>query len=221
MYFIDQLKRRKKILDKDFISSKFVISKNLIEQMKNPYTYPHKTRIAITDYLFNHVSYGGWNHPCRKWSPLAWNVKVNNIDTTGKAGGKGELVDSKLDKDWENHFKQNEQELTSLIFEDSQCGYIDEEYSTYPGNDQGDWKFCFGGRSGGWLILEEWKNTNFLDGFDSNGSWEIYLEELDWKSLKTLYRGVRCMDQDFTRAKASENVSYELNFQRTLWGKRK
>lgn len=40
---------------------------------KSPYTYPHRSKRAQVEYLADHDSYGGWNHPCRRWSPLSWN----------------------------------------------------------------------------------------------------------------------------------------------------
>lgn len=188
--------------------------------MKNLYTFPHKCRADITDYLINHTSYGGWNHPYRGWSPLAWNVKVHDIDWTGGRYLKvHEPIDPLLDETWEEYVKEgnNQDNLYQIIFEDARRYYGDEGlYTTYPGKDQGDWKFCFGGRSGGWMILEKWKGDNFLKMSD-RGSWEDYLDGLSFLDLRTLYKGVRCMDQDFTRENASREISYQLNFQRVLW----
>ena len=51
----------------------------------------------------------------------------------------------------------------------------------------------------------------------SKESWEDYLARLFFSDLKALYKAVKYMDVDFTRENASQNVSYQLNFQRTLW----
>ena len=185
---------------------------------KHPYTFPHKSKSGMMEYLMDHKGYGGWNHPYRGWSPLAWCVKINDIDVSGGWGLKHhEHIDPLLDEEWAQHWTENQNSLTEIIFEDAQITYREGLYTTYPGNDQGDWKFCFGGRSGGWLILEKWKNDDSFLKMGSKESWEDYLSDLFFSGLRALYRGVRCMDQDFTRENASRNVSYQINFQRTLW----
>ncbi len=184
---------------------------------KRPYTYPHKSHKAIIDYLINHKDYKGWNHPYRGYSPLAWNVKVYDVDKTGGRKSKyAEPIDPLLDDKWEDFVTENMDDLWSRIIEDAQSLYIEGDYCTYPGDDQGDWKFCFGGRSGGWLILSEWKNDNFLK-MDSKNSWEDYLDDSSFSNLTILYKAVRCMDADFTREKIQDEVNYQMNFQRVLW----
>lgn len=187
--------------------------------MKNIYTYPHKSKKEIIDYLLNHEAYGGWNHPYRGWSPLAWDVKVYNLDYTG--GWKSEYhepIDPLLDEKWDDYVR-SDNNVVNLATEDAQKEYIESEYCTHPGNDQGDWKFCFAGRSCGHLILQSWKSCDFLKMSDFH-NWECYLNDLSFSGLTTLYKGVRCMDVDFTRENASKNVSYQLNFQRVLWEER-
>lgn len=188
-----------------------------MKKQKCPYTFPDKSRVAITNYLISHTDYGGWNHPYRGWSPLAWNVKVDHIDWTGGRRLKyHQPIDPLLDDEWAEHAKRDESSLYDIIIEDARRTYDEGLYTTYPGDDQGDWKFCFGGRSGGWLILEGWKNDDFLK-MAHKECWEPYLDGLFYSDLITLYKGVRCMDQDFTREKARMEVSYQLNFQRILW----
>jgi hypothetical protein len=184
--------------------------------MKNIYTYPHKSKKSIIDYLVNHEAYGGWNHPNRGWSPLSWDVKVHRLDYTG--GWRldyHEPIDPLLDEKWDDYVRSDEN-VVNLATEDAQRQYLESEYCTHPGDDQGDWKFCFGGRSGGHLILKSWKSYDFLN-MGSSESWEDYLNDLSFSDLTTLYKAVRCMDVDFPRENASKNVSYQLNFQRVLW----
>ncbi len=188
--------------------------------MKHSYTFPARSRADMTDYLLSHVGYGGWNHPIRRWSPLAWNVKVHSFDQTGQCHG-GEACDPLLNDEWLFYLKDNDW-VISTAFEDAGRYLIEGDYTTYPGNDQGDWRFCFGGRSSGWLILEIWKKDNFLKGFSGHGfrgtnEWFVYLKDLSFSDLRTLYRGVRCMDVDFTPLNARKEVSYQINFQRVLW----
>lgn len=181
------------------------------------YTFPHKSRISIIEFLINHQNYGGWNHPYRGWSPLAWNVKVHYVDQTGGRNSKNaQPIDPLLDEEWEDFMTENMDDLWSLIIEGARNYLLEKLYTTYPGKDQGDWKFCFGGCSGGWLILEKWKNDNFLK-MAHKESWVDYLNNLSFSDLTILYKAVRCMDVDFTKEKVKDEVNYQLNFQRILW----
>lgn len=178
---------------------------------KCPYTYPHRSRRSIIDYLLDHESYGGWNHPSRGWSPFSWNVKVYNMK---ELANEGEVVDPTFDEEWLEHLKGN-QDLIDIAFEDARRGLIEGEYTTYPGDDQGDWEFCFGGRSGGHLILWKWRGTDLI--FNCEEEFKGWLTGLSWDDLRVLYRGIRCMDHDFTQEKAEKEVNYQLNFQRRLF----
>lgn len=175
----------------------------------------------MIDYLSNRKGYGGWNHPTRRWSPLAWCVKIYNVDETGGWKLKvHEPIDPFLNDDWNEYFKENYNDLWETCLEATR--YQLDNYTTYPGDDGGDWKFCFGGRSGGWLILSSWKNYDFLSTYGSHSftdmaGWLSFLEDLSFSELKTLYRGVVCMDHDFSRENVENEVSYQLNFQRVLW----
>lgn len=185
------------------------------QKFKSPYTYPHRSRAAMTDYLAEHESYGGWNHPYRRWSPLSWDVKLS----PSWKGKEGECkIDESLDDEWRKHC-DGSVHLWSWIVEDMQRTYLEGEYCTYPGNDQGDWKFCFSGRSGGHMLLEEWKTfgVSFLKDFSGEGDWREWLESRNYDALKALYRAVRCMDHDFTREKMNKEFEYQLNFRRYEW----
>jgi hypothetical protein len=178
--------------------------------VKTPfYTWPHRTKKARIEYLAAHESYGGWNHPARRWSPLAWNVKIHRADLTGKCGDY-EVSDLR-DEAW-NEYAQTSGSLWTMIVEDMQRMYLEGEYSTYPGDDQGDWEFTFAGRSGGWMLLKESK-WSFADA----GEWRDWLLEQDKETIEKLYRAVRCMDADFTSEKISREFEYQVNFQRSQW----
>lgn len=171
-------------------------------------------------YLSDHESYSGWNHPYRKWSPLSWDVKLSpNYD-----GKRGECkTDDALDDEWDKHVTSSDgQHIWDWIVEDMRCHYTEGTYCTYPGDDQGNWKFCFAGRSGGHMLLEEWKYgkwncINFLKGFYGVDTWTAWLEGQPFGELRTLYRAVRCMDADFTREKMNREFEYQLNFRRHEW----
>lgn len=185
---------------------------------KCPYTYPHKSKAGMVQYLASHDSYGGWNHPNRGFSPLSWNVKLYNFKTDGK---QGEFTATEsLDDAWEQ-YTQDTPELFEWVVEDMRRQYSEGEYTTYPGNDQGDWEFCFAGRSGGHMLLESWKgcgySIDFLGDFSSEADWEQWLDGLCFQDLKALYRAVRCMDADFTRDKINREVEYQVSFRREQW----
>lgn len=184
--------------------------------MNNQYTFPHKSKKSIIDFLLDHK---GRHDAYGNYYPLVWDVKVYDFDITGGRRLKhGEAIDPLLDEEWD-HFWRSERshDLYDLIFENARRPYLEGEYTTYPGDDQGNWKFTFIGRSGGWLALKEWLGFDFMRKIDSKSCWEEYLNYLFFSDLRTLYKAVRCMDVDFTRENASKNVSYALNFERTLW----
>ena len=181
---------------------------------KCPYTYPAKSRKAMTEYLTSHESYGGWNHPFRGYSPLSWNVKLGRTNNDGK---RGEYTTTpEFDEAWEAYCESNNG-LWDLIVEDMQRQYIEGEYTTFPGDDQGRWKFGFAGRSGGHMLLEKWDDLDFLRHFSGEDDWAQWLAEIGFYTLRELYRAVRCMDTDFTRANIDSEFEYQLNFQRGQW----
>lgn len=189
-----------------------------MQTTKCPYTYPHRSKSGMIQYLTSHDSYGGWNHPNRGWSPLSWNVKLYSFKTDGKQGDS--KPNEALDDAWGQYTEQNP-ELFNWIVEDMQRTYAEGEYTTYPGNDQGDWEFCFAGRSGGHMLLQTWKNSwanvDFLRDFSSEAEWGQWLDGLSFKNLQRLYRAVRCMDQDFTRTKINQEAEYQMSFRRQEW----
>lgn len=179
---------------------------------RSPYTYPHKSKHAQIDYLTGHDAYGGWNHPNRGWSPLSWNVRIGNADFEQP---KGEYqLDPSHDDAWAKYVEKKS-ELFYWACEDMARQYTEGEYTTYPGDDQGDWEFCFAGRSGGQMLLAKWKGTDFLRSFDSAEHWRDWLTEgIDTAALRTLYRAVRCMDHDLRRDAINAEFEYQLNFRR-------
>jgi hypothetical protein len=183
--------------------------------MKCPYSYPHRSRKSQVQYLADHDSYGGWNHPNRGWSPLAWNVKIGTINWRSPKGE--ESLDAGLDDQW-NQYVESNSELFYWICEDVARQYLEGEYTTYPGDDQGDWKFCLAGRSGGHLLLSDWRGTDFLSSFQNSEHWFDWLTSgITTEALNKLYRAVRCMDQDLERSRINAEFEYQLNFRRHEW----
>lgn len=180
--------------------------------MRSPYTYPHRSKRQQIEYLADHDSYGGWNHPYRGWSPLSWNVRIRHVNYDRP---KGEYdLDATYDDDWAAHVQENG-ELFYWVCEDMARQYVEGEYTTYPGDDQGDWKFCLAGRSGGQLLLADWAGTDFLRSFSDADHWRDWLANgITTDTLRTLYRAVRCMDHDLRRDAIHAEFEYQLNFRR-------
>lgn len=176
---------------------------------KCPYTFPHRTRRAMTDYILNRCgrSYYGVHYP------FAWDVKAWAADFDGdslRARAPEYDLDPGFDPDWESYVDSDDRFFWDCC-EDAARDVSEGEWTSYPGDDQGDWEFSFAGRSGGWLVLEKWRGWN-MRGADAET-----FAEMDLPTLKAFYRGIRCADSDFTPAKAAAEVEYQAAFRRHLW----
>jgi len=174
--------------------------------MRKPYAFPLRSRAAMSAYILDRKAYHDHYTPF----PFSWNVKAYHVDYDKP---KGEPLDSSLDAEWSKLMRKNDSYYANAL-EDAQREYADGEYTTYPGNDQGDWRFGFYGRSAGHLCLETWLGRK-MHGRDFDLT--EYVTELSFADVRTLYKALVCMDQDFTPHEANKNVEYHLNFQRTLW----
>jgi hypothetical protein len=187
---------------------------------KCPYTYPHRSKSDQIDYLVAHQS--RWADLC--WCPLVWNVKLYDVDTTGIKGDQP--VRRWLDDRWKEHLAQQaDDNIWNGIIEDMSRQYSDSEYTTWPGNDQGQWNFFFFGRSGGWMGLEKWTPSGYPTISEARfckrdfkpENWREFLEDQPARLVRELYRGVRCMDADFTTQKVHAEFAYQMNWHRRQW----
>ena len=169
--------------------------------MKCPYKFPLRSRKAMINYITK-------DRPTHSGLP-AWKVKVYNFDESGKSGP--ESIQQRFDSEWAKdsasfYYRAFESALANAI------GYDGKEWTSYPGNDQGEWQFFTAGRSGGWIVLESWRQHKGSDLLDSDS-----LAELPYEKLRLLYRGFVTADSDFTSAKACQNVNYAFNWIRAEW----
>ena len=177
--------------------------------MRNaPYSFPAKSRAAMVAYLLDRKSYYA-DHTAFAFS---WNVKAYRVDCEHP---KGEKTNPALDAKWAEHIADN-YDLYNLAVEDAQRHYAapDNEWTSYPGDDQGDWQFGFYGRGAGHMCLEEWRGNKMYGQYFDLTEW---LANIPFPALCAFYRGIVCADSDFTPAKASENIEFQLSFQRMLW----
>lgn len=186
-----------------------------------PYSFPARTLGDVIDFLARDRSRQYAYHR-ETGSRLAWYVKAHNIDVHGKESEYER--NAALDDAWEKHLETRKGlPVWEHAIEQAQ-EYYRRDWSSYPGDDQGDWRFAFGGRSSGWLCLQEWRGYKFARMDESEyhdfiaGLIHHYLEG-DGKAdyLEGFYIGIVCADADFTGEKASANVSYHYGFERQQW----
>ena len=166
---------------------------------KCPYSFPLKSRADIVDFLTRDGRYySGTRYR------FAWNVKTYAADFEGDSLRKHDpALDPALDS-----------ESFWRWCEAAAQGLSEGEWTSYPGDDQGDWGFSFAGRSGGWLVLEKWRGRDMRD-LDPTEMMDP--EEWPFADLRAFYRGIVCADQDFTPAKAATEVEYQAAFDRGQW----
>ena len=170
--------------------------------MKAPYSFPLKSRAAMVDYLLDRRSR---SYDARTFR-FCWNVKTYHASFDGDSLRKHE---PKLNPKWDSVWDMSESE--DWIYEDAHREISENEWTSYPGDDQGEWEFSFAGRSGGWIVLEKWRGHDLR-----NPDLEDFAE-WDFADLRAFYRGIVCADSDFTPAKACAEVEYQAAFYRGQW----
>lgn len=186
---------------------------------KCPYSWPHRSRKAMLEYLGEHESYV----PMNTWNGgfvLAWNIKVYNYDEMGRSGEK---VEARFDDRWREHVNDNF-ELFGQVCADATSYYTEKTWTNWPGIEQGEWEFGINGRSGGYMILTEapgwlpaprrWRMFSMI--WESRGDYQDWLAGLDTEILRRFYRAIRVLDHDLRREACEAEVSYHYNFQRTV-----
>jgi hypothetical protein len=164
--------------------------------------------------------YSGWNAPSRRAYPFAWNVKIHRFPDTARQ--LAEHVDSPLtpawDSAWEKHCDSGG--FFERICEDM-AGQV-EDYSTWPGDDSGEFKFSFAGRSGGWLVLESaygWQMSGLdLDALaDQSTEWGIDRSDWTFAEVRKLYKALMVMESDFASDKIQAEFAWHCAQARQQW----
>lgn len=180
------------------------------------YRVPSRTREEVIDFLAQHSF-----HRETPWGDfsLSWNIKVYHFDSSGKEGNPE--ANPAFDARWEA-FVEKKPELFYTVCGDALREYLENEYSTYPGDDMGHYGFHTAGRSGGHLVLTR------VEGIPSGElKWESKsdlldsLRALDDQQLVKLYRLVVSLDRDLSeenKAKAmARGYSDERAFMESEW----
>ena len=101
---------------------------------KAPYTFPHKSRADMIDYIMGHT---GRSYHYRHYK-FVWNVKASDAEFDGDSLRKHNRdLDAAFDAAWQEHLDRNP-ELFNLFCEDASRQLTDGEWTSYPGEDQGD-----------------------------------------------------------------------------------
>jgi hypothetical protein len=180
--------------------------------MKAPYSFPERSRAGMVKAI-EAISSPYYDRP-RSFA-FSWNVKYpRGIDVTanGLAPYAQAPLDPALDDAWQGESEKPER--FDWLLEDTRRDV--DEYSTYPGEDQGAFEFGFYGRQGGHLCLES------AFGFDLSNMDDLAETlrdpaETSFKDLRRLYRALVCMDSDFSRAKVRDAFAYAWAWQRMIW----
>jgi hypothetical protein len=137
---------------------------------------------------------------------FCWNVKLNFVDCEGH--NDTFKNDPKYDEGWKNYWEENENTVFPSICEEAAQRYVDGEYTSYPGADQGDWKFSQMGKSGGWMVLTHWRGNDLRTlGI---GNLEDWLYGLEDHELYFFFVGLVCLEHDLSRASVRKNISWYI-----------
>jgi hypothetical protein len=193
---------------------------------KNPYSFPARSRADMIAALESIGGYSGWNAPSRRAYPFAWNVKIHRYPSSAKElesfrYGEGEPFNAQWDSAWQRELESDtENSRFNSALEDMRSNL--EDYSTYPGDDAGEFSFTFGGRSGGWLILESaygWQMAGLeLSSLaDERTQWGVERSEWSFAEVRKLYKAIMTMEADFASAKVDSAYAHAMAFQRMQW----
>jgi hypothetical protein len=196
----------------DLKDEKDIRTKEMVEVNNRtdvPYDFPPIGRVGIITELMNHSVHR--DGPYDDFY-LSWNVKMDmDLDETGKKGDYN--VDSQFDEKWSEYFERYNDHVFYDIIGEMTRFYCDEQlYSTFPGDDQGDYGFALQGRHGGHLVLKTVEGSEIK--FNSYSNVQEVLNNLDDDDLVKLYKVVKSLDHDITKQKLANEWAYQLNFMR-------
>jgi hypothetical protein len=177
----------------------------LDRKKQSEYRFPLKTRKEILAFLGGHPLHAADRYDCC----LAWNIEIRNPELSGRCEG-GEPVEDRFDALWDRACDKDAAVFYGAL-EDALSTYLDGDYTTPPGDDQGSYEFHTADSSGGWLVLSKFDgDRTVFRGADQLRDW---MSELDDASLAKLYKLVVSVDHDV--AGRDLTVSRSLNFVRS------
>jgi hypothetical protein len=190
---------------------------------KCPYSFPARSRAAMADAIESIGHYRAYGYGSERY-PFCWNVKLDGLWRSDAATLNAANSEHGLRPAWDSAFESYcEGDSGQGVFERVQVSmwFQAENYSTWPGDDSGQWGFTLAGRSGGWLCLVDSPVGKIAGQSLEELVESIRLtgegEEWPFANVRTLYRGLVCMDSDFTRDKVNAETRYQLAHVRAEW----
>lgn len=180
---------------------------------QHPYDFSARSRQAMIDAITD-VGGNSWGYHERY--PITFNIKVHSFDwMMGRKGG--EKVNPALDDTWEAKI-ENDPHFFDNTCEEALNYHMEGDYTSYPGDDQGDWEFAQMGRSGGWLVLERWDGRT-LRGLSADDFAEELADAEEWSmsDLRKFYKGIQCLKRDLSKEQIYLELEHHANFRRYQW----
>lgn len=186
--------------------------------LKCPYSFPARSKRAMLAAIRDMGNPYWERHTCY---PFSWNVKAPYPFpmTAAKLNPyhyEGEAFDPSLDAAWEAEWESGNR--FDWLIEDMRRGA--DDYSSYPGEDQGSFRFGFAGRQGGHMVLESAFGYK-LAGLTLAELVEDILPDWPLAEIKRLYRALVCMTADFAPDRVRETYAHAIAFQRYQWEEEK
>lgn len=200
--------------------------------MSDKYQFTATTRAEKIDYILNRSSRSyDHGHSQYMW---AWDVKVYPDFSGDNLRKHIPELNPAYDAKWDQYCENDNGSVFEHAIEDARREFTEGDWCSYPGDDQGDWNFGFAGRSGGWLVLTEYRGkrmdqsplygdlgeycslaANWRELFElpleDEDGYENYLgSHLAWDDdkLDAFYRDIVTADAEFTPENATRNVEY-------------
>jgi hypothetical protein len=183
---------------------------------KAPYSFPERSRAGMIRAIERIASPYYERHTGRFL--FSWNVKLGYGSRYNSAAVLNQYADSPLDSAlddaWQEELESNQYRFDWLV---EVMRREVEDYSTYPGTDQGAFEFAFCGRQGGHMCLVSAFGQDMTGDIDDFCAALADPEETPFSDLRRLYRALVCMEQDFSPSKVLGAYCYALAFQRSQW----
>lgn len=191
------------------------------KRIKCPYTFPHKSRKAMVEYICANGGYSAYG--VGTW-PLSWDMGLDRLDFSfnnlwEKAKEYADVNDAEMEefKTFVRERVWKDEENASAILYDiavedarERVNDSDAHKSLGDGTYDPDVSFEFWGRGGRHLVLSKYAGVSFV----RTSSADLYEVMSAWgfPSVKRFYKFVRTWTQYFTSENAKSEVEYQAAF---------
>lgn len=175
----------------------------------DPYGAPLRNRLDIVRSLTSHEMYSDGRYSSYQ---IAWSLDKFGADTSGKVNAEEYKPNEKYDERWQDYV-DSDHRVEEWVFEDAVRTYTEAEYTTYPGDDQGQYRFAVGGDCGDKIALTKWFRYEGTEiSWRDKDNYVTWLRELDNEDLRDFYRLVTHVDADVQKFK--EDLAHQYSFRR-------